>query len=136
LERIRKATFRYIESELRHYHEYLDAIDQRRVEIMNGSSPQQEGGRGSLPGKPTEAKAVTLVMDRQLEQWERIVNAIQSIVTKLDDSRYRLVELYYWTNPQLLTWDGIALDLHVSRRQAITWRDQIIIAIAERMGMK
>lgn len=137
--KIRKGTFQHVESELFAYHETRKEIVKLRNEILFSSRAVDEnigGGRGNLPGDPTARTAVLMVTHRRIEQLERIADAIESVVGMLPPEKKKLVQLRYWDKPRRLTWDGIAEELHVSRRQAMRWRDEIVRAIAERIGWR
>ncbi len=137
--KIRKGTFQHVESELYAYHETRKEIVRLKNEILYGSNGSDEnvgGGRSNLPGDPTSQTAILLTSHKKLEQLQNIVDAIESVVDRLTDDRKRLIRLRYWDKPQRLTWDGIADELHVSRRQAMRWRDEIIRAVAERIGWR
>lgn len=137
--KLRRGTFQHVESELYAYHETKKEIVRLKNEILYASAPPDEnigGSRGNMPGDPTGRTAVLLVTHRKIEQLERIVEAIESVVERLPEKKKRLVQLRYWDKPRTLTWDGIALRLNVSRRTAINWRDQIVTSIAEILGWR
>lgn len=137
--KIKKATFKHIEAELYHYHDTLREIEKLRKELIFANTGPDEnvgGSRGNLPGNPTEQIGTKLATHKRLNQLEEIVSAIERVYERLPGDYKRLVELKYWTNPQLLTWDGIADKLHISKRQAMRWRDEIVSAIAEALGWR
>ena len=139
-EKIRKSAFKHIESELFSYHETRKEIIRLRNEILYSSGPTDDenvgGSRPSLPGDPTGSKATRLATHKKLTHLESIVQSIETIYNGLDENKKRLVNLYYWTRPQTLTWEGIAQKLHISRRQAINWRDDIIKDMSELLGWR
>lgn len=136
--KIKKGAFKHIESELYAYHETKKEIVRLKNEILYASDPPDltGGSRGNLPGDPTGRTATLLVTNRKIEHLEKIVKAIESVVDTLPQEKRDLVRLKYWTRPQTLTWEGIAKKLHVSRRQALRWRDEIVIVIAECLGWR
>lgn len=137
--KIRKVTFRHIEAELYAYHETKKEIVRLRNDILFGSSPVDEnvgGGRSSLTSDRVGLTVSRLTSDKRLIALEDIAEAINFVYMRLTEERQKLVQLRYWTKPQLLTWDGVALKLEVSRRTAINWRDEIVYAIAERVGWR
>lgn len=137
--KIRKGTFQHVESELYTYHETRKEIVRLKNEILYASGSTDEnvgGGRGSLPGDPTSRTAILLSSHKKLEQLQNIVDAIESVVDRLTEDRKKLIRLRYWEKPQRLTWDGVAAELHVSRRTALNWRDEIVRAIAEKIGWR
>lgn len=137
--KLRRGTFQHIESELYAYHETKKEILRLKNEIIHASSHHDDtvgGSRGNLPGDPTGKTAILLVTHRRIEQLEKIVEAIEAVYEALPEGKQKLVRTKYWTKPQTLTWEGIAQKLHVSRRTAINWRDEIVFAIAERLGWR
>jgi RinA family phage transcriptional activator len=137
--KLKKATFKHIESELYSYKDTLKEIEFIRNNIMFCKEEIDEnvgGSRASLPGKPTESIATRLATHKRLAQLEEIVNAIEKVYTRLPETHQKLIRLKYWTKPQTLTWDGIADKLYISKRQAMRWRDEIIYAIAEVLGWR
>lgn len=136
--KIKKGTFRHVESELYAYHETKKEILRLKNEILHASAPPDMAGgnRGSLPGDPTGRTAILLVTHRKIEQLELIVEAIESVAGRLPEKKRELVKLKYWTRPQTLTWDGIAMRLEVSRRTALNWREEIVYAVAGEIGWR
>ena len=133
--KMRTNTSKHIESELFDYHQTLKRIKQRRDELLS-DAPKEEGMPSSptLPSSTTEKYATRLVMDRQLQELERIARAIEHVYNVCDKERKDLIQLKYWTKPQTKTWDGIALELSVSKRQLYRWKDEIIQAVGEMLG--
>jgi RinA family phage transcriptional activator len=137
--KLKKATFKHIESELYAYHDTLKEIDRLRKDIMFCNENIDEnvgGGRSNLPSSPTERIGTALLTHRRLQQLENIANAIRLAYERVPDEYKRLIQLKYWTKPQRYTWDGIADKLHISKRQAMRWRDEIVYAIAEVLGWR
>lgn len=137
--KLRRGTFQHVESELYAYHDTKKEIVRLKNEILHASPIRDEnvgGGRSNLPGDPTGRTAVLLTTHRKIEQLERIVEAIESVVERLPEHKKQLVRLRYWDKPRTLTWDGIAMKLHISRRQAMRWRDEIVYDIAAKIGWR
>lgn len=137
MRKIRRGTFKHIESELYHYHETKKELEALRRDILLSSpdrdcaSPARSTG---LPSDPTGQTATLLMTHRRIEQMGKIVEAIEHVYNTVPDGWKKLIRLKYWTKPQTLTWEGIAQQLHVSARQAMRWRDDIVHAIAEHLG--
>ncbi len=137
--KLKNGSFKHVESELYHYHETKREIEQLKSDILHGTRPTDEnvgGGRSNLPGSPTENKAIAMVANRQIMQLENIIQAIDDVVNQLPSDKRKLVELKYWTRPQMLTWDGIALNLCVSRRTVERWRADIVNQIGFMIGWR
>jgi RinA family phage transcriptional activator len=137
--KLKKATFKHIESELYSYHDTLREINNLRKDIMFCNENEDEnigGGRNNLPSSPTERIATRLATHKRLTRLEEVANSIEKVYTGLPDDYQRLVKLKYWTRPQRLTWEGIAGKLHVTSRQAMRWRDEIVWTIGEVLGWR
>lgn len=135
--KLRSGTIKHIEAEIYDYHDTLKRIKERREELM--TDPAKEEGMPSsptLPSSTVERYATRITMDRQLQELERVASAVEHVYNICDDGRKKLIRLKYWTRPQLKSWDGIAQELHVSRRQAFYWRDEIVQAVGEQLGWR
>jgi RinA family phage transcriptional activator len=137
--KLKKATFKHIESELYSYHDTLREINNLRKDIMFTNENDDEnigGGRSSFISSPTENIATRLATHKRLNQLEEVTNAIQKVYTGLPEDYQKLVRLKYWTRPQTLTWEGIAGNVPVSRTWAFKMRDEVVYAIGEVMGWR
>lgn len=137
--KLKKATFKHIESELYSYHDTLKEINNLRKDIMFCNENDDEnigGGRNNLPSSPTERIATRLATHKRLIQLEEVTNAIYKVYTGLPEDYQKLVKLKYWTRPQTLTWEGIAGSVPVSRSWAFKMRDEIVYAIGEVLGWR
>jgi RinA family phage transcriptional activator len=137
--KLKKATFKHIESELYSYHDTLREINNLRKDIMFTKENDDEnigGGRNNMISSPTERIATRLATHKRLNNLEEVTHAIQKVYTGLPEDYQKLVRLKYWTKPQLKTWDGIAEEIHVSRRTAFNMRDEVVYYIGEVMGWR
>lgn len=137
--KLKKATFKHVESELYSYKDTLKEIETLRKDIMFCNENEDEnigGGRNNLPSSPTERIATRLATHKRLNKLEEIANAIEKVYTGLPEDYQKLVRLKYWTRPQLKTWEGIADDLHVNRATAMRWRDSVVNAVSEVLGWR
>lgn len=136
---ISKGAFRHVESELYAYHETRKEIVRLKNEVLYGSASMDEnvgGGRSNLPGDPTGRTAVMLVSHRKIEQLERIIDSVESVVSQLPEKKRQLMQMRYWARPQTLTWDGIAQKVERDRATLIRWRNEIVKEIANRIGWR
>lgn len=134
---MKQAAFKYVEDELYNYHESKKEIERIRDEIIHGKSSTDEnigGGRAGI-SKPTERIATMLLTNRKLEHLERVVNAIDYIVKNLPEERRAFVEMRYFKRPQVYNWEGLAYQLGQGRATLFRWRNEVVYAIGELIGM-
>lgn len=138
-----KTTFKKVESEFYNYHKTLKEIARLREEIMNPfdeevNDPTVVAGANSvrMTGNPTEKIASRLITHKQLNYLTEITEAVEQVYNAIPDDYKKLVRYKYWGSEKDLTWDGIALKVNVSKRQAMRWRDEIINATIELLGWR
>lgn len=137
-----KLAFKKAESEWYNYHHTLREIAKLREEIMNpfDEEPDTNTGGGSnsvrIPGDPTGRMATRIMTSKQLNYLTEIIEAIERVHNALPDNYKKLVRIKYWNKSNKMTWDGISLELNVSKRQAMRWRDEIIQATVEVLGWR
>ncbi|SDK47483.1 transcriptional regulator [Sediminibacillus albus] len=139
----KKITFKHAESEWYNYHQTLREIANLREEIMYPFDDDPDDktivkGANSVrqPGNPTERMATRLTTSRQLKYLEQVVRAIEEVYNALPNDYKELVKNRYWRKNKQLTWDSVALEMNVSKRQAQRWRDEIIQATVEVLGWR
>lgn len=137
-----KKMFKYIELELYEYPDTVKEINMIRDNIINQSEfneyPDENigAGRSNSITSTVELAVTRLATDKRLNHLEEMRAAISSVFNQSDPLTRDLIELKYWTKPQLLTFDGIAANLHISRRTAIRYRDNFVEMVAEKLGYK
>jgi RinA family phage transcriptional activator len=124
----------FIRLELRNYDNTKQEWEDIHTSIVDASPYMDGQPRGSDVSNPTESKAIRLITNKRLEQLERTMKAVERIVTNLPSSKLKLVQLKYWTEPQLLTDIGIAQKLNCSRSTFYEWDNMILTALAREMG--
>lgn len=136
--KLKRGTFQHIEDELYAYHDTQKRILRLKNELLQEKTTDENigGGRSSGISDPTARTAILLVSHKELEQLEEIADAIQDVYDRLPVEKQKLVRIKYWTKPQTLNWVGIADRLHVSHRQAMRWRDEIVKAVAVKLGWR
>lgn len=126
----------YVESELRDYEQTKREWENLQDEIVYGSSCGDDSGiRGTDISRPAEQKALKLITNKRLAQLERTIKSFERVLTNLQEERFRLVVLRYWTSPQPLTDDGIAMDLNIDKATLYRWVNGIMLALAKEMGL-
>ncbi|NIK10907.1 transcriptional regulator [Alkalibacillus almallahensis] len=142
--KLSKQTFKKIEAEWFNYHQTLKEIAMLREEIHNPHIEQTdderlviEGNKSTFePSSPTEKIATRLTTNKQLNYLCEVTDAIEQVYQALPHHHQKLVRVRFWSKNRNLTWDGIAEELNVSRRQAIRWRDEIIHLTNEVLGWR
>jgi RinA family phage transcriptional activator len=133
---IRREIKAYIEAELRDYNDTLRAIGEDKNELLLASPVHDNNGGTSYDlSNPTQDKALQLVTNKRIRRMEQTCRAIENVVNRLPEDKYRLVELRYWTKPQTLTDEGIAREIGIDRATLYRWADGIIKAIGIEMGL-
>lgn len=132
----------YLERELRDYDRTKQKWEELQDEITNSRTNTPDDYMQKLGlevterhNSTTESKAFRLITNTRLEKLERTIKSFERVLTNLQEEKFRLVVMKYWTCPQTLTDDGIALELHCSRATLYNWLDGILIALAKEMGM-
>jgi RinA family phage transcriptional activator len=126
----------FVEWRLEHYQDDKRMLLEYLAEKMPsnvaayGAEATARGQSGT--GRPTEGLAVKLAADRYIVELERTVNAIEHVTERLTPERKKLVELVYWRGTH--TPSGAAAVLHISRRTAYRYINEILTAIAAEMG--
>ena len=135
-EKLDRGVFKHVESLLAHFWDYKAEVEKIREEIIQATPSRDNigGGRGNLPGDPVGKMVVALAEERRLKYLAQAVDAISAVYSNLPEAKKELVRLRYWDKPQRYTWEGIALEIKISRRQALRWRNEIIYQIARRLG--
>lgn len=136
--KMRRDTYRYVESELRMYRETIKEYNRRRSELltdMKEPDEAQSGSRSNVVSAPTERYAIRLVDDRRLERLRNAIEAIQTVYEECSPDHKRLIEMNYWARPRAKTIEGIAQELNVSTRTIYRYRNEVVYAVGRMMGV-
>lgn len=127
----------FVEWRLEHYQDgkrmlaeyYADKLPSNVAAYgVEASTPRPSGS-----GRPTEGLAVKIAADRYIVELERATAAIEYVTGRLSPERRQLVELVYWRGTH--TPSGAADVLHISRRTAYRYINEVLTAIAAEMGL-
>lgn len=130
-----KSTYKYIESEIKHYYKTLEEYQDRRQELLyDRNGPDQVGGQSNLPSSTTERYALRLMDDRRITRLRTTVDAIETVIDSCNGDQKRFMNLYFFKRPQTKTMDGIAEELNISRRTLFRMRDEVVYTVAKLMG--
>jgi len=126
----------YIESELRSYDTTKKEWEEIQSNIIHkGCSGDDSGIIGTDLGNATQSKALQMISNKRLSQLERTIKAFERVIGRLQEDKFRFVVLKYWTTPQILTDNGIAVELSISKRTLYDWQNGILLALAKEMGL-
>ena len=130
-------TFKQIEIILQEYPKYESYIKKREEELLNPYTPHdtnQGGGQSNRTSDTTGMKAITLADDRVLRRLRFQYEAVKNTYESADENTQKIIEEYYFKQPRTKTWDGIALQVHWSRRKCLNVRNAFFEKLAEEMG--
>lgn len=137
--KIKKATFKHIESELYAYNDTKKEILRLRDEIMNPYNEiidENIGSNGTEgPGRPTERMATRLLTHKTLRNLEEIIEAIDYAYDLVSDDHRKVIRTKYWGKKRL-NWDGVALELSMHRNTAMKLRKEVVMLIADKIGWR
>ncbi|MBC2368113.1 hypothetical protein HBP99_05670 [Listeria booriae] len=140
-EKMPRKTYAYIEHELSNYHRSIEKLDELKTAIIESDkrSIDENAGLGikSTGGGPL-AKTILIDESIRIDRLQTLVAGIGYVVSRLPDTKSepycKLIQLRYWEKRRKLTMEGIAEQLHISRRTAFRMKDKVIYAIADSLG--
>lgn len=109
----------------------LDIIDE-----MDRSANDVEQGSSSVRKitDMTAIKANTLIEDKKLNRMRQVTEAIERVFNGIMEEKQDLIAFYYWEHPNKYTWDGVSIELCMSRSTAIRWRNGFIKELQKELG--
>ena len=131
-------TFKQIEIILQEYPRYEEYIQRREEELLNPYTPQdtnQGGGKSNRTSDTTAIKAITLADDRILKRIRFQHQAVKCTYEQADEITQEIIEEYYFKQPRTKTWDGIALQVHTSKRSCFRIRKAFFSKLADELGL-
>ncbi|EAE9567629.1 DUF722 domain-containing protein [Listeria monocytogenes] len=137
--RLRKAQYKLIEDELRFYHSTKKELMEKEVNVTLGAwhreyiDENQGGGSAGNISNEVEYRVMLLQMDKEISRLKNIINAIESVLNRLNDEDKQLIQFRYWDRSKP-TWVWIASKLNMDESTARRRNKTIILSIAERLG--
>ncbi|EAC3490609.1 DUF722 domain-containing protein [Listeria monocytogenes] len=137
--RLRKAQYKLIEDELRFYHSTKKELMEKEVNVTLGAwhreyiDENQGGGSAGNISNEVEDRVMLLQMDKEIIRLKNIINAIESVLNRLNDEDKQLIQFRYWDRSKP-TWVWIASKLNMDESTARRRNKTIILSIAERLG--
>lgn len=132
---LRNETFSYIEGIIKSYNQYDSWIKQREDEIFHSHKENDENigyDKGTNTSSPTERIANKLVLDKQLASIREEYSAVKFAFETCSENAEKIIKMFYIDRKK--TWDGIAMEVGVSRRQCINIRDAFVTKVAKFLG--
>ncbi|HDU0017544.1 TPA: DUF722 domain-containing protein [Listeria monocytogenes] len=137
--RLRQAQYKLIEDELKFYHSTKKELMEKEVNVTLGAwhreyiDENQGGGSAGNISNEVEDRVMLLQMDKEISRLKNIINAIESVLNRLNDEDKQLIQFRYWDRSKP-TWVWIASKLNMDESTARRRNKTIIISIAERLG--
>ncbi|EDN9006944.1 DUF722 domain-containing protein [Listeria monocytogenes] len=137
--RLRKAQYKLIEDELRFYHSTKKELMEKEVNVTLGAwhreyiDENQGGGSAGNISNEVEDRVMLLQMDKEISRLKNIINAIESVLNRLNDEDKQLIQFRYWDRSKP-TWVWIADKLSMDESTARRRNKTIILSIGERLG--
>ncbi|MBC1287946.1 DUF722 domain-containing protein [Listeria welshimeri] len=137
--RLRKAQYKLIEDELRFYHSTKKELMEKELNVTLGAwhreyiDENQGGGSAGNISNEVEDRVMLLQMDKEISRLKNIINAIESVLNRLNDEDKQLIQFRYWDRSKP-TWIWIASKLNMDESTARRRNKTIILSIAERLG--
>jgi len=134
--RIEKANFKLIESELYCYNETKKELEQLEEEILEGSAFQEVCVQSGTTGDTTANKAVKLISSKAIIECERRIRAINKtlLILQQDETKMRMLQMKYFERKY--TDVGIMNELHISNNTFYRWRREIVKLVGEYLGWR
>ena len=131
-------TFKQIEIILQEYPRYEGYINRREEELLNPYTPTDTnigGGKSNRTSDTTAVKAITLADDRILQRIRFQYRAVKRTYEQADEITQEIIEEYYFKQQRTKTWDGIALQVHTSKRSCFRIRKAFFSKLADELGL-
>ena len=131
-------TFKQIEIILQEYPRYEGYINRREEELLNPYTPTDTnigGGKSNRTSDTTAVKAITLADDRILQRIRFQYRAVKRTYDSADEDTQEIIKEYYFKQPRTKTWDGIALQVHTSKRSCFRIRKAFFSKLADELGL-
>lgn len=146
--KLKRSTYRHIESEIYGYGDTVKAIADMRDEIINGGKQDELGTTvtGGMTSSPTERLATRLADSKLLREMEAITDAIRHVYEESREDTRRVIWARYrlaigWTPPEHIKGHMVGLPspvlaslLMMDESSFYRHRAGFIYAVAERLG--
>lgn len=122
-----------VEWELEHYKESKSELEKEKANIIPSAVPSYNAMPGSHdPSRQTEQIALKIATSAYISRLEKSVNAIESVISKLDTTDKKLIELVYWQRSYNIVGAGIKVGL--AQAQVYRRINGVLCLLAVEMG--
>lgn len=134
---MKKGTFKMLEGLIEDYPTMERYIKRVELEI---EYPWQEsddnigGSRSATATSTTERTGLKLATDKHLRLLRERKKALDKVVYSAKPETIKIIRLWYWTKPRTKTWDGIAEEVHYSKRMCHLLRNEFIEDLGKELG--
>ena len=84
-------------------------------------------------GSTTERTAIRILTNNQAYRMTKTINCINEALQELDEEK---LELYQKKYRDKKSWQKITMDMNISQATYFRWRNDIVYAVAKKMGFK
>jgi RinA family phage transcriptional activator len=131
--KLTKHTFKYIEAELRDFHQTIKELEQLKKDIiLEAPLHDNNGGKSYEVSNTTYKKTERIILNKKLKRLEDIVKAVSAVYDACGKEKQQLIRMKYWQNK--LTDKGIMDALCIEKATFYRWRKQVIYEIASELG--
>ena len=133
---INRATYRFVEQELRNYPYLKQEMNEIRLDVIEAGPAKDELGVGIQTNRvsdPTASKGVQLAEHYRLRRIIETVQAIDRALEQMGPECRRLVQLTYLQSD--LTPQGIALKMNMSYDTYRKWKSRTVHFVAYHLGV-
>ena len=124
----------YIIYELQMYHENKRQLEEYKRDILEGKDyTVSDMPRGSMTSDNTYSKCEKLLSSAYIQNTERMVKTIETVLSSLDKARYTTIDMLYFRKAHTVI--GVSLFLPASERTVYRYIDDVVYLIAKDLGL-
>lgn len=125
----------YFELLFKDYYQYPKMIAIRRAELaVREVDENVGGGKSNIRSKPVENLAVRNLNDGYLQFLEKVQQAITDALATLNENERKVIDLWFFDNKGLNTWEYVSEQTHYSKSRIYQIRDTVLEDFANLVG--
>ena len=131
------AVFKFVEYELYHLQDTKKELEQLKKELSeeqlgNMTYDSFSTNKSNSPGSGVENSAINILQNKVAIRASKTINSIEKAVHKLDEDKLILFRKKY---KQDKPWQTIVTEMSISQATFFRWRKEIVIRVAQEMGL-